>query len=96
MRKEWQKDLKMKIRTDVYSSNELVKHYGGFEPRLGIRYMLNSKTSLKASYNRMSQYLQVATNATAGFPTDRWIPADYHIRPVIGDSSGFRSYFRNL
>jgi len=83
------------IRTDVYSSNELVKHYGGFEPRLGIRYMLNSKTSLKASYNRMRQYLQVATNATAGFPTDRWIPADYHIKPVIGDQVAL-GYFRNF
>jgi hypothetical protein len=83
------------IRTDVYENGELVKYYGGFEPRIGIRYMVNSKTSLKASYNRMRQYLQVATNATAGFPTDRWIPADYHIKPVIGDQVAI-GYFRNL
>ncbi len=83
------------IRTDVYSSGDLVKHYGGFEPRVGIRYMVNPKTSLKASYNRMRQYLQVASNATAGFPTDRWIPADYHIKPVIGDQIAV-GYFRNI
>jgi hypothetical protein len=83
------------IRTDFYGNGELVKYYGGFEPRLGIRYLVNSKTSLKASYNRMRQYLQVATNATAGFPTDRWIPADYHIKPVIGDQVAV-GYFRNL
>ncbi|HET8859490.1 TonB-dependent receptor [Marivirga sp.] len=83
------------IRTIVYESGELVKYYGGFEPRLGIRYMINSKTSLKASYNRMRQYLQIATNASAGFPTDRWIPSDYHIKPVIGDQVAL-GYFRNL
>jgi hypothetical protein len=83
------------IRTNAYGNGDLVKHYGGFEPRVGIRYMVNSKTSLKASYNRMRQYLQVASNATAGFPTDRWIPADYHIKPVIGDQVAL-GYFRNL
>ncbi|WP_296619234.1 TonB-dependent receptor [Marivirga sp.] len=83
------------IQTDVYESGEIVKYYGGFEPRLGIRYLINSKNSLKASYNRMRQYLQVATNATAGFPTDRWIPADFHIKPVIGDQVAL-GYFRNL
>ncbi|HET8859488.1 TonB-dependent receptor [Marivirga sp.] len=83
------------IRTDVYKSGDIVKYYGGFEPRLGIRYMINPKSSLKASYNRMRQYLQVASNATAGFPTDRWIPADYHIKPVIGDQVAL-GYFRNL
>ncbi len=83
------------IRTDVYESGDIVKYYGGFEPRVGIRYMVNSKSSIKASYNRMRQYLQVATNATAGFPTDRWIPADYHIKPVIGDQVAI-GYFRNF
>ncbi|ADR21834.1 collagen-binding protein [Marivirga tractuosa] len=83
------------IRTDVYQSGDVVKYYGGFEPRIGVRYLVNSKTSLKASYNRMRQYLQVATNATAGFPTDRWIPADYHIKPVIGDQVAL-GYFRNI
>jgi len=83
------------IRTEAYGNGELVKYYGGFEPRLGIRYLVNSTTSLKASYNRMRQYLQVASNSTAGFPTDRWIPADYHIKPVIGDQVAL-GYFKNL
>ncbi|WP_340152389.1 TonB-dependent receptor [uncultured Marivirga sp.] len=89
------KSAENQIGTEVFDEGQLVQHYGGFEPRLGIRYMVNSKSSLKASYNRMRQYLQVATNATAGFPTDRWIPADYHIKPVIGDQVAV-GYFRNL
>ncbi|MBK6266665.1 TonB-dependent receptor [Marivirga sp. S37H4] len=83
------------IGVDVYQPGEIVKYYGGFEPRLGVRYLLNSKNSIKASYNRMRQYLQVATNATAGFPTDRWIPADAYIKPLIGDQVAV-GYFRNF
>lgn len=89
------KKIENEIRTNVYDKGEIVKHYSGFEPRLGVRYMLDSKSSFKASYNRMRQYLQVASNATAGFPTDRWIPADYHIKPVIGDQVAI-GYFRNF
>ncbi len=83
------------IGIDVYNPGEIVKYYGGFEPRLGIRYLLNPKNSIKFSYNRMRQYLQVATNATAGFPTDRWIPADAYIKPLIGDQIAL-GYFKNF
>jgi hypothetical protein len=79
----------------VYNAGEIVKSYGGLEPRLGLRYLLNSRSSLKLSYNRMRQYLQVATNATAGFPTDRWIPADNYIKPVIADQIA-AGYFKNI
>lgn len=83
------------VGVDVYDPGEIVKYYDGFEPRLGIRYMINSKNSIKASYNRMLQYLQVASNATAGFPTDRWIPADTYIKPLIGDQVAL-GYFKNF
>lgn len=79
----------------VYNSGEVVKNYGGLEPRVGLRYLLNSRNSLKLSYNRMRQYLQVATNATAGFPTDRWIPADSYIKPIIADQIAM-GYFKNM
>lgn len=67
----------------------------GLEPRFGVRYMLGTNNSLKFSYNRMYQYLQVATNATASFPTDRWIPANRYIKPMIGDQIAM-GYFHNL
>ncbi|WP_040396961.1 TonB-dependent receptor [Cesiribacter andamanensis] len=72
-----------------------IQFYHGLEPRLASRYMLNSQSSLKASYNRTRQYLQVATNATAGLPIERWIPADRYIRPLIADQIAL-GYFRNL
>ncbi len=83
------------VGTKAYGSGEVIKHYHGLEPRIGIRYLINSRNSIKLSYNRMRQYLQVATNATAGFPTDRWIPADSYVEPIIGDQIA-AGFFKNL
>lgn len=81
--------------TIEYDALENIKFYHGLEPRLGARYTLTTNSSLKASYNRMRQYLQVASNATAGLPIDRWIPADRYVKPLIGDQVAM-GYFRNL
>lgn len=43
----------------------------------------------------MRQYLQVASNATAGLPIDRWIPADNYVKPLIGDQIA-TGFFKNL
>lgn len=83
------------IDTVRYESRELINYYGGFEPRLAARYLLNKTSSLKASYNRTRQYLQIASNSTAGLPIDRWIPSDSYIKPQIADQIAL-GYFRNL
>lgn len=83
------------IHTIEYDALENIKFYQGLEPRFGVRYLLTSGSSLKASYNRMRQYLQIASNATAGIPIDRWIPADRYVKPLIGDQVAL-GYFRNL
>ena len=78
-----------------YRSGQVAKSYGGFEPRLGIRYELSPNASVKFGYNLMRQYLQVVTNTTTPLPTSRWKTADEHIKPQISHlvSAG---YFRNL
>lgn len=83
--------------TDTVSFDrfEKIQFYDGLEPRFGARYLLNGRSSVKASYNRMRQYLQIASNATAGLPIDRWIPAGRYIRPLIGDQVAM-GYFRNI
>ena len=78
-----------------YNSFKNIKFYHGLEPRFSARYLLTTNSSLKASYNRMRQYLQIASNSTAGLPIDRWIPADRYVRPLIGDQIA-AGYFRNL
>jgi hypothetical protein len=78
-----------------YETGENIQFYDGLEPRFGARYLLNRSSSVKVSYNRLMQYLQIASNATAGLPIDRWIPADNYIRPLIGDQIA-AGYFRNF
>ncbi len=68
---------------------------GGLEPRLAIRYTLNDVSSLKASYNRMYQYIHLASNSTATLPLDFWFPSSPNIKPQMADQVAL-GYFRNF
>lgn len=81
--------------TLYYDRFEKVKLYHGLEPRLGARLLVSETSSIKASFNRMRQYLQIASNSTAGLPIDRWIPADTYIKPLIGDQVAL-GYFHDF
>ncbi len=61
------------------------------QPRLSVRYQLDEVSSLKASYNRMAQYLHLLTNSSVGLPTDLWVPVTDRIRPETADwlSAGY-------
>lgn len=80
--------------TTRYSKREVIKTQGGIEPRVSARYQLNNTSSLKVSYNRTRQYLQLASNSSAGLPIDRWVPSDAYIKPQIGDQVAL-GYFKN-
>lgn len=56
-------------------------HYTGAEPRAALRFMLDDRSSLKASYALMNQYLHLLSNTGAGLPTDLWVPATPSVRP---------------
>jgi hypothetical protein len=55
--------------------------YGGLEPRASARYSLNERTSLKASYALMYQYVHLVTNSGATLPTDIWYPSRQSVKP---------------
>ena len=55
--------------------------YGGLEPRGAARYSLTPKTSLKASYALMYQYVHLVTNSGATLPTDIWYPSRRSVKP---------------
>lgn len=65
-----------------YKSNELIKVYHGFEPRLALKYDLNNRKAIKLGYNRMFQYIHLISNTFATLPFDIWKPAGYHIKPL--------------
>lgn len=65
------------------------------EPRLVLKYLVNTNVSVKASYMRITQYIHLATSATASLPTDIWIPSTSEIKPLIGDQVSL-GYFQNF
>lgn len=78
-----------------YGRGDIFNTYSNLEPRLGITYAFNDKHSVKASYSRTTQYLQQASNSTAGTPLDIWFSASPNIKPQISDQWAV-GYFRNF
>ncbi|WP_291149407.1 TonB-dependent receptor [Flavobacterium sp. UBA7680] len=81
--------------TKYFGKNKVIQDYNNLEPRLSISYQLNDDQSIKASYNRMAQYLQLISNTSSPTPLDVWIPSDNYIKPQIADQVAL-GYFRNI
>lgn len=69
--------------------------YHGAEPRASARYILSPSSSIKISFNRMRQYIQMLSNTTAISPTDIWKLSDAYIKPQIGNQYAI-GYYKNL
>ena len=79
----------------VYKGSSVFNTYFGFEPRLGLSFMLSESASIKASYSRTNQYIQLAQNSTAGTPLDIWFSSSPNVKPQVSDQVSV-GYFRNL
>jgi hypothetical protein len=55
------------------------------EPRVAVRFAVDSLTAIKASYSRMSQYLHRVSSAAVAFPTDIWYPVTNNVKPQTSD-----------
>ncbi len=80
---------------EEYDNFETIANYNNLEPRLAIRYELNDNSSIKASYNRMNQYIHLISNTVASTPIDVWQPSTNNIKPQQGDQVAL-GYFRNF
>jgi len=78
-----------------YGKWDIYNTFGGFEPRLGLNYQLNESSSVKASYNRMYQYMHLASNSTSASPLDVWFVSSPTVKPQIADQVAV-GYFRNF
>ncbi|MBP93052.1 MAG: hypothetical protein CMC55_02910, partial [Flavobacteriaceae bacterium] len=83
------------IGVENYKRSKVLKSFGNFEPRLAIAYQLQSNSSLKASYNRLSQYLHLLSNTSSPTPLDIWTPSGNYVDPQILDQVAL-GYFRNF
>lgn len=81
--------------TKTFTAGQLIKDYINPEPRLAMNYVLNKTSSIKASYNRMAQYIQLISNTAASTPLDVYTIASNNLKPLIADQ-GSVGYFRNF
>ncbi|MBC7447221.1 MAG: TonB-dependent receptor [Hymenobacteraceae bacterium] len=81
--------------TTTYSRGEIIKTYGGLEPRLAGTFALSDQASVKTSYTRTRQYLHLLSNTTASLPFDVWTPATAVIPAQTADQVAL-GYFRNF
>ncbi|RDI57666.1 TonB-dependent receptor [Flavobacterium glaciei] len=83
------------IGTKFYDRNKVMQSYNYIEPRFSLAYQFNDEQSVKASYNRMVQYLQLISNTSSPTPLDVWTPSDSFIKPQIADQVAL-GYFKNF
>jgi hypothetical protein len=83
------------IGTVDFRRGEKMAFFDQWEPRLGIAYAINDDQSVKASYNRMSQYLHLISNTQSPTPLDVWAPSDQFLKPQLLDQVAL-GYFRNF
>ena len=78
-----------------YANNEIINWQLSFEPRLSMRYTLDGSSSLKFSYNRISQFINLISNSMVMSPTDVYKLSSPNVKPVICNQMAI-GYFRNL
>ena len=83
------------VNTIELKKTKFYKTQGGLAPRLGVNFLLDVQSSVKASYNRMYQFLHLLTNTTTTTPTDLWLPSSNNVKPQISDQVSV-GYFRNF
>lgn len=81
------------ISSQTNNQGKVVKSFLNLEPRLAVSYKLNDDTSLKTSYNRMTQYLHLLSNTSSQTPLDVWTPSGKYIQPQILDQLAI-GYFK--
>ena len=88
--------LRYGARLTLFQNIVPARHtYSALEPGLSAVFRMNETSSLKASYNHNTQFMQLANNSASGSPLDIWFTANQNIKPqkVVMYSAG---YFRNF
>lgn len=79
----------------LYGNNRIICSYSGPEPRISLRYSLADDKSLKFSYNRIHQYINLVSNTSVMTPSDVWKLSSPDIRPLTCDHFAL-GFFQNF
>ncbi len=72
--------------------------YRNFDPRLSLKFNIDSTSSLKLSYGIYHQYMQLISNTTNPFTSlEVWLPSSPNIKPQRSEQMalGYQKYFQN-
>lgn len=83
------------VDSTTYKNGDIFNTYTNWEPRFGLKYSVGPTSSIKASYSRTTQYMQLTQNSTGGLPLDVWFPASPNVKPQTSDQFAL-GYFRNF
>lgn len=83
------------IEVKSFKNNEIMKTYGGFEPRLAMRYFLTDDFSVKLGYDKAYQYIHLLSSNTTQSPTDSWKLSDINIKPQSSQQFSL-GFFKNI
>ena len=83
--------------TETFKRSDVIASFANLEPRASIAYQINEVSSVKGSYNRMSQYLHLLSNTSSPTPLDVWTPSGKFIKPQLLDqfAVGYFKSFKN-
>ncbi|MFC2114057.1 carboxypeptidase-like regulatory domain-containing protein [Bacteroidota bacterium] len=81
--------------TNYPGKTDVMAFYHKLEPRLASTFIINEKSSFKASYNRNAQYLRLMTMGMELQWYDIWMPTSSNIEPMVSDQVAM-GYFRNF
>jgi len=83
------------LNTRYYGNNAVAKWYSGFEPRLSARFTVDKNSSIKASYNRMDQFINLISNTSVMSPSDVYKLSSPNFKPLVCTQIAL-GYFRNF
>jgi hypothetical protein len=83
------------IGTIESSRSKTLETFVNVEPRLSVAYSIDDDTSIKASYQRINQYIHLVSNTTSPTPFDLYAPSGDFIKPQQGDQVA-AGFFKNL
>lgn len=78
-----------------FGETEVVKTYHGPEFRLGGRFLLDKRSSIKFGLSNMRQNIHLLSNSLVITPTDSWKLSDLYLKPQLGQQTSL-GYFRTI
>ncbi|WP_031428873.1 TonB-dependent receptor [Flavimarina sp. Hel_I_48] len=85
------------IATLTYDRSDAIATFTNFEPRFSLAYAIDDDKSIKASYNRMAQYLHLISNTNSPTPLDVYAPSGKYLKPQLLDqyALGYNTNLKN-